>query len=155
MTSILTRLRSTRTKPAEDFAVLHFGGCASHSQEASAVFLAVERMCGSELQALDPDAALRDVLPPRLSARDSLDELEHELALEEELTSRRLVRLALRRHADEAVLKALLGPLADGSSWDPMTIWTRSARGVINERVRLHGGECSCAEAKWGGTGSR
>jgi len=135
-----------RTKPGEVFVTRHFGGCEKHAEEAAAVFLAVEKVCGSRLAGLDPDAALRDVLPKQKSATDSLEAVELELALEEELSKRDLVKLAIRRLANETLMKALLGPAAAGSSWDPATILARSARGVINERVRLRGGECSCGE---------
>jgi hypothetical protein len=140
------RSRPKGTKRAEAFITRHFSGCGKHAEEAAAVFLAVEKMCGSRLAGLDPDAALRDVLPEQMSAKDSLEAVEFELALEEELSRKDLVKLAIRRLADENLMKALLGPAAAGSSWDPATIWVRSARGVINERVRLRGGKCWCAE---------
>jgi hypothetical protein len=44
-------------------------------------------------------------------------------------------------------MKALLGHGADESSWDPSTIWVRSVRGVINERVKLHKRGCRCTVA--------
>jgi len=133
-----------RMKAAELFVARHFSGCEPHAEEAAALFLALEKMCASGLVALDPDAALRDVLPEQCPTKDSLEAVELELAFEAELGQNDRAKVALRRLADETILKALLGPAAGASSWDPATIWARSVRGVINERVRLRGELCSC-----------
>jgi hypothetical protein len=132
-------------KGAQAFVNHYFRGCRKHAEEASAVFLAVEQLCGSDLADLDPEAALRDVLPEQTFHFDSLEAVELELALEEELKHEDLVKMAIRRHMDETIMKALLGPAAAACSWDPRTIWARSARGVINERVRLQAGDCVCS----------
>jgi hypothetical protein len=42
------------------------------------------------------------------------------------------------------VLRELLGAAAKRTTWDPRTVWARSVRGVINERVRWQEG-CMCA----------
>jgi len=75
-----------------------------------------------------------------------LDAVERQLALEEELGDRDLVKLALLQVADESVTKRLLGPALETSHWDAATIWVRSIRGIINERVR-HCGGCKCGDA--------
>jgi hypothetical protein len=67
------------------------------------------------------------------------------VALEEELGDPDVVNLALRQVADESVMKRLLGAAVQTSHWDAATIWVRSIRGVINERVRHRGG-CTCGE---------
>jgi hypothetical protein len=131
-------------KAAEVFVARHFSSCEPHAEEAAALFLALEKMCASGLVALDPDVALRDVLPEHRPTKDSLEAVELELAFEEELGQNARANVALRRLADETVFKALLGPAARICSWDPATIWARSVRGVINERVRLRGEPCSC-----------
>jgi hypothetical protein len=41
----------------------------------------------------------------------------------------------------EHVFNTLLGFVA--STWDPATIWVRSIRTIVNERVRHRGG-CTC-----------
>src|SRR5678809_848939 len=126
---IVGRARGSRARRAADFARNHFAGCQAHTHEASAVHMALESMCGSPLADLNPDAVIRDVLPKYGvhpgTARDSLDAIELRLAIEEEHRARDLAALALVRVANENAMKALLGPRADKSSWDPATIWVR------------------------------
>jgi hypothetical protein len=76
---------------------------------------------------------------------DSLDTLERALALEAELGPSQLTAVAIAELAAESVAKPLLGSAWGRSHWDPGTIWSRSLRGVINERVRYRDG-CSCGE---------
>jgi len=123
--TVLARMRP-RQRVAEEFATRHFAGCERHAAEAAAFFEALERLAGPQVATLDPDAALREVLAEPPPAEDSLEAVEREMAL------------------DQPLMKALLGSAAAGCSWDPAQMWARSARGVINERVRLQGGGCSC-----------
>lgn len=43
----------------------------------------------------------------------------------------------------EYVFNTLLGSVASASTWDPVTIWVRSIRSIVNERARHRGG-CTC-----------
>src|SRR5262245_24025304 len=148
---MLDRTRWRRRKRAADFARSHFDTCATHAHEAAAVFVVVESIGRSPLPGLDPDAAIRDILPRHGvepgPAQDSLDALELRLAVEEEHRFRDLAALAVAQLENQDIMKALLGPGADLSSWDPSTIWVRSVRGVINERVRLFTRACTCSAA--------
>jgi hypothetical protein len=107
-------------------------------------------MAGEPLVVTDLDVAVGDLLtninPRRNDPRDSLEVIEAKLALDEELAGPDLTRLALVQLADESVMKPLLGPASDRCQWDPATVWVRSVRGIINERVRC-AGNCACGEA--------
>lgn len=107
--------------------------------------VALTRIARRELPGLDPDAALGTVLGPVAEDADSLDELERALALEEDLPNGLGAdgAVATTDIWPGAVLSALLGPAARQCRWDPSTLWTRSMRGVVNERVRWRGG-CTC-----------
>jgi hypothetical protein len=125
----------------------HFPGCAVHCEEAAAVYTTVESLNGGRIGSDDPDIPLAQLVPEMarraLSQGDSLDVIENQMALEAELASSELTSLALAELADESVVKPLLGSAWGRSRWDPGTIWSRSLRGVVNERVRYRGG-CSC-----------
>ena len=79
-------------------------------------------------------------------ASDSLDVLEHLMALEEEFGTGAAPDVSEASVASwqRAALSALLGAAARHCTWEPNTIGARSPRGIINERVRWRGG-CSCA----------
>jgi hypothetical protein len=126
---------------ADDFARARFPQCAVHREEAAAVFATLEILNRGPLHVSDPDVPLAELLPTR--GVDSLDAIERKMALEAELGSSEIASLALAELADESVSKPLLGPAWSHSSWDPATIWSRSLRGVVNERVRHRGG-CTC-----------
>jgi hypothetical protein len=128
---------------AEDFARARFPPCAVHREEAAAVFAILEVLNRGPLHAQDPDVPLAELLPSVTRGVDSLDAIERKMAIEAELGSSELASLALAELADESVAKPLLGPAWSQSSWDPATIWSRSLRGVVNERVRYRGG-CTC-----------
>ena len=102
----------------------------------------------SPIRQIDLNATIAECLPDLFANRgpvgDSLDVVEHQLAVEAETGS--LAQSALVALADESVMKRLLGPAADASHSDASTIWTRSVRGVINERVR-HSSPCNCVQA--------
>jgi len=132
---------------ASVFASAHFGGCLAHRDEAIAVHAAVEKIARRKLSDLDPDSALGAILgfdSPK--GADSLDAVEQLMALEEEfgeglVPDQSDVSAATWR---KAVMAALLGRAVRYCKWEPDTISVRSARGVINERVRWREG-CSCA----------
>ena len=131
---------------ASEFAHSHFPGCAVHTQEAAAVFATIEALNRRPVGSPDPDITLAELLPElgrKVASQDSLDVLEQQMAVEAELGSREMAALAMSQLAAESVAKPLLGPAWGRSRWDPATIWSRSLRGVVNERVRYRGG-CSC-----------
>jgi hypothetical protein len=133
----IERLMVTSATRAREFATAHFPGDA-HCRAAEAVHAALERLSRRSIRDLNPDQTVEEVLGRRaLDAKDSLDEIEQRLALEEEYDP------SPERHAQAAadalgaiVLCALLGPSAHRSTWTGATIWVRSIRGVINERAR-------------------
>jgi hypothetical protein len=144
MTAMLRRLRSSSVKRADAFASAHFGSCREHLREAVAVHLSLERLCGKPLANLDPEVTIAELLPA--SQVKGAHHIEEHQTLGQALRSRELVTLALGQLAAEKLVDALLGSTARQSSWDPHTIWTRSVRGVVNERVK-NAGHCSCVEA--------
>jgi hypothetical protein len=127
-----------------------FGSCPAHRTEAKTVHEAIERLArvaDHALATIDPDAALGSIVgfdTPKCA--DSLDMVEHLLALQEEFGAdvvpdeSEVSVEAWQR----AVMHAMLGPAADRCTWEPATIWIRSPRGIIHERMRRRGG-CSCA----------
>jgi acyl carrier protein len=126
--------------------------CAAHQEEATAVHIAIERLARKELSTLDPDAMLGPLLGFEDRA-DSLDVVEWVMAVEEEFGHGRVPEAGDASVASwqEAVKSALLGPAAHHCAWEPSTIWVRSARGIVNERVRCRGG-CSCGDREAPGT---
>jgi len=150
ITSLIGRVHATEAdRRASAFAVAHFRGCEAHVHEAAVVHAALERICGVTFAALDPETTIRELAPAgeavaRLVPRDSLELVELQLAAEE-ASAPEMLR-ALHSLAGAAVMKAVLGPAALVTSWDPATVLARSVRGVINERVR-HAGNCTCGEA--------
>jgi hypothetical protein len=109
----------------------------------------LERLAGHRLDHVELDAPLSEVLPYRrgLEALTIEQVQEVVLALEEEYG------LSTPAHDTEVkeeiwattACHALLGPTAQASMWDASTIWERSPRGLINERV-TRGANCSCGE---------
>lgn len=136
-----------RSARAHTFADTYFAGCPAHHLEARAAFEALEQLARRALLAVDADATVGCVLGTGIqsSSADSLDVIEAELALEEELGHPTLVAQAAGSGAANHALLTLLGQAVDQSTWEPETIWLRSVRGVINERVRYREG-CTCAE---------
>ena len=141
--------RVGRSQRARVFADAAFPRCAGHRAEALATFQVLERLSGRCLEHLDLDAPLSELLPDR-SALEALtleQVQEVVLALEEEY--------GVSAHARHTELKediwattvchVLLGPAAQATNWGARTIWERSPRGIINQRVRA-GGDCSCGE---------
>jgi hypothetical protein len=138
-----------RTARAHAFAVTHFGACDAHRSHAQTVYEQLDKLAkGRGVSSLAPDDTIAEVLghisdDDRL-AGDSLDRVELQMALEEELSHTELVRRAVDARIAEHVLDTLLGPLRQANHWDPQTVWLRSVRGIVNERVR-HSGGCTCA----------
>jgi hypothetical protein len=141
--------RMTRTSARADaFAVTHFATCEAHRAHARAVHDQLEALAKHDLLSLAPDDTIADVLGHSHGgdpeAGDSLDRVELQMALEEELSNRELVSRALHTWNAEQVLARLLDKQRPFSQWDPRTVWSRSVRGIVNERVRYSGG-CTCA----------
>jgi hypothetical protein len=143
MTAGLRRLISRRTKRADAFVTAHFDLCAQHAREAAAVHRSLERLRGEPIEQLDPELTIGELLPgSQVKGANRIAELQ---TLGQVLRQREMIRLALAQLAAEKIAHALLGSTGRESSWDPLTIWARSVRGVINERVRRTGG-CSCGK---------
>ena len=138
------RARATR------FGETLYPACRVHAQEAAAVYEVLERLAGCQLPELDPKATIGDFVTPP-SQRRSLEglTLREVAALVIELEAKWGITTLPR--ADDfagdaygaAVLRALLGPAAQGCTWTGESIWPRSVRSVINERVRGQAG-CVC-----------
>jgi hypothetical protein len=143
------RQGSSPAQRANAFAQAHFPRCAVHSEEAASVYATLEELNRKPLPSDDPDTALVELVPslaPTGEDVDSLDAIERQLAVEAELGQSDRARVALAERAHESIVKPLLGGAWGSSRWDPRTIWLRSIRGIVNERVRYRGG-CSCGEA--------
>jgi hypothetical protein len=139
-----------QARRAQAFAETYFAGCFAHRREAHDTFEALEQIARRVLLAVTPDiqlGAMLDRSGPGPDLEDSLDSVEHALALEEELRDPALLPEALDVARAAEVLRILLGPVAAHTTWDPETVWLRSLRGIVNERVRHRGG-CTCAEAE-------
>ena len=65
------------------------------------------------------------------------------MALETDPADPELVDRELEALTAEYALTTLLGPVRSQCHWDPETVWRRSVRGLINERVRQSEG-CTC-----------
>jgi hypothetical protein len=113
------------------------------------VYLALGQIRPAPVSQADLDLTIGGLLPhliaDRRAGHDSLDAIELQMALEEELEARDVLRLVAPALADEKIMKRMLGSAAESSQWDASTIWVRSLRGVINERVR-HALGCACGE---------
>jgi hypothetical protein len=138
MRAVLKRIAATPSRQAREFAGAYFPGSDGNHRAAEAVHTALERLSGSSIGDLNPDQTVEEVLGRRvLDAKDSLDEIEQTLALEEECGPSPEGEAHVASDAPGAiVLRALLGPSAHRSTWMGATIWVRAIRGVINERAR-------------------
>ena len=112
-----------RSHRAKTFADAAFPDCAGHGAEALATLQVLERLVGHRLDHVELDAPLSQVLPDR--SRPA-----HHREVKEEIWA-------------TTVCHALLGPTARATTWDGSTIWARSLRGIINERMRS-AADCSC-----------
>ena len=138
-----------RNHRAKAFAEAAFPACTAHRAEALTTFPVLERLAGHRLDHVELDAPLSEVLPDRHALeRLTLEQVAQlVMALEEEFG---LTTPAPHTEAREEIWAttahhALLGPKAQANTWDASTIWSRSLRGIINERVS-RGIGCSCAE---------
>jgi len=146
---------------SRQFARVNFSGCDVHEREAAATHEALERLAKRELPGLDPDVPLPDVLEWAADSRglphvsDSLDQVAVLMALEEEFGTELVAGESELSVASWrlAVRNALLGSAASSSTWAEEHICSRSARGLIDERVRWAGVECTGAAAP--GSGAR
>jgi hypothetical protein len=153
--ALLSRLSPFGTrKRALAFAAKHFEGCDTHRPHAEAVHAGLEHLIGRALGELDPKTVIAEILSaPGISSShdqargtvDSLDAIELQLEVDAAMGTREVVERALRQRVAGDVLKALLGPAAERTTWDLATVSLRSVRGIINERVR-HFGTCTCGE---------
>jgi hypothetical protein len=150
------RIFSSADEAAREFAMQHFCACDMHQAEAIAVYNALEHLCERELPAIEPAKLVREILtaPTRLtpSVSDSnfgtnpLDCIEFAMAVEEEqgsMSDQEMDDVMKHFSKTEHVFNTLLGSVAGASTWDPATIWVRSIRTIVNERVRHRGG-CTC-----------
>jgi hypothetical protein len=158
MTAVLKRLRLRPTSRAEAFASAHFGSCPDHQREAIAVHRVLEDRCDGRIDCLDPDVTIAEFFSSRIGAAlraSILARIDQHQSLAPGARARSRERVKLmrpllaeaRRKAAARLMAALLGPTARQSTWDPQTIWSRSIRGVVNERVR-YAGHDSCVEAR-------
>ena len=139
-----------RARRAQAFAETYFSGCAAHRREAEGAFEALEDLTGRALLAVTADIPVGAVVAPSVSAahaEDTADDVELQMAVEEEFGDSSLAQEALDVARADHVLRTLLGPATEHNTWDPETVWLRSLRGIVNERVRHRGG-CTCAEAE-------
>lgn len=140
---------------AQEFAAHNFAAaCSVHRAEAISVHEALQRLCKRELPSIEPDTPVGEIvpaptrLPPSLSdprsGADPLDRIEFAMAVEEEqgsMSDQEMDAVIKDFSRTEHVFNTLLGFVA--STWDPATIWVRSIRTIVNERVRHRGG-CTC-----------
>jgi hypothetical protein len=156
MTTMLRRARSGSALRADAFASDHFGSCPGHHREAAAVHQALESLRGEALDRLEPEGRIADLLPGN-QARDS-HRIDVYQALGQPLRSREgvpraielfaaQITIAIEQLPSQMLMSRLLGSTARRCTWEPRTIWSRSVRGVINERVK-HTGDCSCVRGR-------
>ena len=156
MNTMLGRSRSGSLRRADAFAGTRFGSCPGHRRAAIAVHHTLESFCGQAFSDLDPDMRIGELLPGDQATW--LHRIEPYLVLGQTRRSREVVPRAIEQFAAQVTLvverlpaqrlmNALLGSTARHSLWDPRTIWSRSVRGVVNERV-THTGDCSCVEGR-------
>jgi hypothetical protein len=73
--------------------------------------------------------------------------IEKKLAAEEEMIEMTAAEEPPEPSVERVVGRALLGRAGNRSTWDPLTVWSRSVRAVVNERVKWRG-DCSCWSTK-------
>ena len=141
-----------RTDPASRFGSACYPHCPVHASEAAAVYKTLMQARRLDLAELSLDTTVMDLFdkPGVLDTRPS--------TLEPLVAAKLLERAALRhgmpfgesdvRRAlwSENLLHDLLGTASQQCHWDPTTVWQRSIRGIVNERVRWSkaGQACSC-----------
>ena len=138
------------------FAEQHYPGCRAHGGEAAAVYRAIKRISRQDEARITPDETVAGLFaePGLLNARpgfmDPIEATDLLLALEAELGRHVSDEEATRVLWAAALFESLLGLAAKKSLWTPETIWIRSVRGIINERVRWLEGTvpCTCEERR-------
>jgi hypothetical protein len=140
----------SRGHRARKFAEEHFHSCEAHLLEAAAVHRALESLSRRELRELNPAASIREVLGEPAESFQRWFDAAHDtpgnaplLQLTPQAVVTEAPHAAPPERWTELVFSLLLGPHAKRSRWTIDTIWTRSIRGVVNERVRW-GGRCAC-----------
>ena len=133
-----TLLEAIPRRPAEEFARRYFGRCRAHREEAAAVYEALEELALAPLRALDVDTPLVDVLPGVRLKR--LMEAVATMASVQHVTEEEVNPLDAW---SAFVAQRLLGSAANSTTWDATTVWVRSVRGIVNERVRWRD-PCDC-----------
>ena len=142
--------RSPRGR-ARAFASRYFAGCQTHAREAAFVHRALERLSQKPTREIRPDTPIADVVTTSESSTlrglDLLEVTELVMAMEAELGVSSSAATRTLSHETWRVVMArlLLGPAFERTAWEPETIWARSVREVIDERVRWAGG-CTCLE---------
>jgi len=137
-----------------EFAQKHFQSCEAHSVQAAAVHGSLEFLCRTRLGEVSPDTTVSEVLGDRAesmrrwfeSGRKPSDAASLLITLQ--LTPAPREASSIPINADTwtgIIFRQLMGPFAKRTTWTADTIWTRSVRGVINERVRWSG-HCTCGE---------
>ena len=127
-----------------------------HCREAVAVHQTLEGFCGGAFDDLDPEMRIGELLPGNQATGPH--RIERYQASGQTFHSREVVPRAIEQFAAQIAIaveqlpaqrltNALLGSTARHSTWDPQTIWSRSVRGVVNERIK-HTGDCSCVEGR-------
>jgi hypothetical protein len=141
---------------AREFAAHNFAICSVHQAEAFSVHETLQCLCNRELSTVEPAKLVCEILPapttlpPSVSETgsgfDSLDRIELAVAFEEErraMSDHEMDKAIKDFLKTEHVFNSLLGSVASATTWDPATIWFRSIRTIVNERVRHRGG-CTC-----------
>ena len=143
-------------QPGRQFAETYFGGCTAHTAAAEALYRALEELRHADTQ-LQPEATVAEAVmgspdEPRPESvfadaqktTDLLGVVEKVVAADWPYDS---PQDAFRDVVARRVMESLLGPAARASTWTPRTVWVRSVRAIVNERVR-HAGGCSCPTVK-------
>ena len=147
-----------------------FPHCASHAAAIADVHEILEVLAGSMLPNLDPDSSVSELLSgvsdgPTMRDDRASELLARALAASEVAEggsqhsprARDLASVLLRSAPEfaeeprlsEFVLHTLLGPAAERCTWAGETVWSRSARGLANERMRLMA-TCTCPGSSHG-----
>jgi hypothetical protein len=160
----MTHRRST------DYGHGCFPDCASHAEAIAGVHLALELIVERDLQDLDPDSPVSALFsssrgqPPwgLIPVKDLFGRLlgVYEMASDTTTSTTRArdfapiivdmaPELVTEPKVSEFLLHALLGEATERCTWAADTVWSRSPRGIANERVRWKG-SCTCATSSLG-----
>jgi hypothetical protein len=149
---------ATGQRRGRQFAAKAFGGCQAHLKEAIAVYIALEQLATRRLTQVRPESTIGDVLLTTRALQPNVLSIEQMAELAATVEAKwgdstsvgeidETLPLELEEFWARLVQQTLLGPAASHTTWDPPTIWLRSVRGVINERVRRLG-DCTCAGSR-------